>query len=244
MSVTIRLLTALLLAAFVGLAACGGGDDDGENGSTSSSDNGGDGGGLTEADARTLISASLLTPDDLEGEWTIMSDTSQTNEEFAAARPELAGQVEQCGRLFSRTVVNFPADVLNAFIGGETLAFFSQATAYATADGAATCAEEAATRLAEPGALAREFGTVFVNPEAVVVETVDYPQTADGSFAATLTGQINAQGNVVDITILIVAFRDGNVSAVVGSARSGSAPPTDELTPLVDLVLSRIRDNR
>jgi hypothetical protein len=44
---------------------------------------------------------------------------------------------------------------------------------------------------------------------------------------------------VVDLTILIVAFRQGNVAAVVGSAASAN-PSQTELAPLVNLVVSRI----
>ncbi len=68
---------------------------------------------------------------------------------------------------------------------------------------------------------------------------VSYPIVADGSFAATLSGQILVGGAPVDLTVLIVAFRKGNVAAVVGSA-AASAPSTDELAPLVDLVIGRI----
>ena len=89
--------------------------------------------------------------------------------------------------------------------------------------------------------MAKAFGTVFIDPATVVVTPVTYPTIADGSFAATLTGKIEAAGTIVDLTILIVAFRRGNVTAVVGSAAAFD-PPTDELRPLVDLVLGRIKD--
>ena len=67
-----------------------------------------------------------------------------------------------------------------------------------------------------------------------------YPATADGSFAATLTGQINAAGTTIDLTLLIVGFRKGNVTVVVGSVRSGQSPPTDELTPYLQKTLQRV----
>ena len=43
----------------------------------------------------------------------------------------------------------------------------------------------------------------------------------------------------VDLTILVVAFRDGNVTGAVGSAAQ-AAPMTAELKPYVDLVLQRV----
>ena len=68
---------------------------------------------------------------------------------------------------------------------------------------------------------------------------VTFPTIGDGSFAGTLSGQTNANGLVVDLTILIVAFRQGAATAVVGSAAS-AAPSIDELTPLVGIVNRRI----
>ncbi len=194
--------------------------------------------------AQALLAATLLTPRDLRGAWNITSDTTQDNAAAAAADPASAASNQRCGRLLGRTVLNLAADPVNAFLGGQTLSFFSTAVVYATGAGAADCAAEAAQRLARPGQLARAFASVFINPEAVQVALVDYPQIGDGSFAATLTGQANASGTVIDLTILVVGFRTGNVTAAVGSARSGSTPPTVELTPLVNLVLQRISANQ
>jgi hypothetical protein len=203
------------------------------------------GAAFTEADATAILNVVLLAPSDIdEPGWVIQSDTTTNNAAAAAAMPDQAASIERCGRLLSRVVTNFPEDPLSAYLAGTTLAYFSTATVYATGDGAADCAAETATNLAEPGALARQFGTVFANPDAVVVSPVTYDPIADGSFAATLTGQTNAAGTVIDLTIVIVAFRSGNVTAVVGSARSGSTPPLDELTPYVDLVLERIQENQ
>ena len=103
---------------------------------------------------------------------------------------------------------------------------------------------EAASKLSEPGALAKQFGGVFEDPNAVIVSPVGYDAIADGSFAMTLTGQTSAAGTVIDLTPLIVGFRSGNITAVVGSARSGSAPPTSELKQYVSLVLKRIQENQ
>ena len=199
-----------------------------------------------EAAATALINATLLLPEDLDVlvPWTVQSDVTQDNAAFAAALPDQAGDVDTCGRLLGRTVTLQPEDILNAFIGGETLTFFSQLTVYKNDAGATACAELAARRLVAPGALARLFSTVFIDPDAVVVTLVDFPAVADGSFSATLTGQTNAQGTIVDITILVVAFRSGNVSVAVGSVRSGSAPPQDELKQYVDLVLGRLQANQ
>jgi hypothetical protein len=118
------------------------------------------------------------------------------------------------------------------------------ATVYASAEGAGECAIEQGSRLGEPGQLARAFGSLWINPDAVQVTPVDFPQVGDSSFAATLTGQIEAAGTVLDLTVLLVAFQSGNVTGAVGSARSGSTPPADELAPLVDLVIARIEANR
>jgi hypothetical protein len=190
--------------------------------------------------ATTLIESVLLAPKDLpEAGWTVSSDTTQDNAAAAAADPATAASNERCGRLLGRTLTMAPPNSVTAFIGGETVAFFSQVTAYATEAGASDCAAEAATKLQQPGQLARAFGKLFIDPDKLVIAPVEYPTTADGSFAVTLAGQVSAQGFTIDLTLLVVGFRKGNVTAVVGSARNGT-PPVAELTPLVDEVLQRI----
>ena len=200
---------------------------------------------LDETSAAALLDAVMLKPADLSpGTWAVQTDGTATNADAAQADPANADAGTRCGRILGRTVVSQPEDVGTAFIGGETLAYFSMATAYETADGAGDCAIEQGSRLAEPGQLARAFGSLWVDPDAVQVTPVDFPQVGDSSFAATLTGQIEAAGTVLDLTVLIVAFQSGNVTGAVGSARSGSTPPADELAPLVDLVIARIEANR
>jgi hypothetical protein len=195
--------------------------------------------------AKVLVDEASLTPKDLTGPvWNSTSDVTQDNAAAAAADSKSAASNERCGRLLGRTVNNQPQDIVSAFLGGESVAQFSTITVYATEDGAIDCATEAATRYQQPGELARAFGPTFVDPVAVQVALVDYPQVGDGSFAATLTGKVNSAGTVVDITILIVGFRKGNVSAAVGTAHAAGSIPTSELTPLVDLVLQRISANQ
>ena len=197
------------------------------------------------AQAKALLDDASLTPKDLTGPvWNSSSDVTQDNAAAAAADAKNAASNERCGRLLGRTVNNQPQDIVSAFLGGESVAQFSTITVYATEAGAIDCATEAATRYQQPGELARAFGPTFVDPLAVQVALVDYPQVGDGSFAATLTGKVNAAGTVVDITILIVGFRKGNVSAAVGTAHSAGSIPTSELTPLVNLVLQRISANQ
>jgi hypothetical protein len=197
---------------------------------------------FTAAEATAMLDAILLKPADLTGQWTIMSDTTTDNAAAAAANPETAAANERCGRLLGRTLTNQPADITNAFLGGDTLSFFTTATVYANEAGAIDCAAETATRFAEPGAFAESFGELFIDPLAVQVNLVEYPQVGDGSFAATLSGVIEAAGAQIDLTIFIVAWREGAVTTAVGSARSGATPPAEELTPLIDLVQQRILD--
>jgi hypothetical protein len=191
-------------------------------------------------DATAMLDAVLLKPADLPAGWIVQSDSSQDNAAAAQMRPESAASNERCGRLLSRTITNFPPDSISAFLAGTALAFFSTATVYETPEGAADCAAENAIRLAEPGALAREFGNVFIDPDAVIVEPVEFPAVADGAFAANLTGKINAQGTEIDLTILVVALARGNTTAAVGSAYSGADPPVEELRPYVEAVVARI----
>jgi hypothetical protein len=193
----------------------------------------------TLAQATALLDRILIKPPDLPPDWNISSDTSQDNAAAAAADPSSAASNTSCSRLLARTITNMPADVVGTFISGKTVSYFSTATVYATAAGAAQCAALAAQKYTQPGQLARAFGTLFVSPDAVVVTPVSYPTVADGSFAATLAGKVNANGTIVDITLLIVGFRDGNVGAVVGAA-ANEAPPVAEVQPLVDLVVKRI----
>jgi hypothetical protein len=185
----------------------------------------------TAQQGREQVDAGTLTPADLAAGWVVQSDT---------ASAAVGDDATACGLLASRTVANLPADPIAAFLAGGTLSFFSNVTAYATEAGAIECANRAASRFGTPGDLARAFGPLFVDPDAVVVEAFSYPQVADGSIAGTLTGKVNASGTVIDLTVLFVGFRKGNVAAVIGSARSGSVPPADELTPLINLVIGRI----
>ena len=191
------------------------------------------------AKAPALLNAAMIVPADLPAGWTTVSDTSQDNAAAAAADPTTAASNTRCGRLLGRTLVTQPADIVSTYLAGQTVSFFSQATAYATTAGAIDCANEAAGKLTQPGQLARAFGTLFTDPDTVVVTPVQFKQVADGSFAATLAGQTNANGVVVDIVVLVVAFREGNVSMVIGSA-ANTAPSTTELEPLVDLVVGRV----
>ena len=189
--------------------------------------------------AQALLASASLTPKDLPAGWTVMTDTTQDNAAAAASDPAHAASIQRCGRLLGRTVANQPPDVVAAYLGGHSVSFFSAIVVYSTVAGATDCAIESAQRFLQPGELARAFGPLFIDPNAVKVAPVSFPQVADGSFAATLTGKINAAGTVVDLTILVVGLRKGNVTVAVGSAAS-AAPSTSELKPYVDLVVQRI----
>ena len=195
----------------------------------------------TLSDAQAIVNAALISPADVGGGWTIASDTVSDNAAAAAADPRGGASFARCGRLLGRTTLLQPPQdaIARLYLEGETVSFFTLTTVYATDAGAIDCGTEAALRLTEPGELARAFGNVFVNPDAVVVSQVAYPQIGDGSFAATASGKTIAGGFEVDLTVLVVGFRKGNVGAVVGSA-SAAAPSTTELAPHVDRVLARI----
>jgi hypothetical protein len=193
--------------------------------------------------ARALLDEVLLTPADLSGIWTIMTDNTQDNAAALVDDPKQSASFERCGRLLGRTIVNQPDDQVNRYIGGEAVSFFSQATVYATAAGAIDCGAENAARLAQPGELAKAFGALFIDPLAVAITPVDFPPVGESSIAFDLTGDINAAGTTVSLTLLVVSFRSGNVTAVVGSAAAG-APSADEIQPLVNTVLERIRANQ
>ncbi len=200
---------------------------------------------LNETQAKALVDAASLKPVDLGADWVITTDTPQDNAVAAATDPNGGASFGRCGRLTGRLLTNGPKDTTSAYLGGSLVAAFSQLTVYATAAGAADCSAEGAARFAQPGALARAFGTVFTNPDAVVVKPVDYPTVGDGSFATSLTGDINAAGTVVQLQIVIVGFLKGNTSAVVGVAYAPlTTPSTKELKPLVDLVLQRVSANQ
>jgi hypothetical protein len=233
-----------------------GGDSDGDDGSDDGdggSDDGDDGGGTgstgsggtdrtwTEDEARALLNTMLITPGDVSGVWTASADTTTDNAAAAAADPTAGAANERCGRLLGRLLVLMPEDTVERYIGGETVSFFSQGTVYATDEGANDCAIEAAQRFSDCEELAKAFGTIFINPAAVSCVPFDYEQVGDGSFAVGLSGQISAAGTIVELTIKVVAWRQGNVSTVVGMAAAFD-PVIDELRPLVDLVADRISE--
>jgi hypothetical protein len=195
----------------------------------------------TLADAQGIVQSAVLQPGDAGAGWTVMSDQTTDNASAAAADPRGGASFERCGRLTGRVLtLQPPSDQLvSRYLAGQSVSFFTNLNVYATAAGATDCGNEAAARFTEPGELAKQFSAVFVDVTAVVVTSVNYPQVGDGSVAFTLSGKINAAGTVVDLTILIVGFRKGNVAAVVGSAASAN-PSQSELAPLVSLVESRI----
>jgi len=123
------------------------------------------------------------------------------------------------------------------------VSYFSTFTAYATDAGAADCAAESAARLSNCVELAKAFGSIFIDPNAVSCVPFEFPQLANGSLAIGLSGQISAAGQIVNLTIRIVAWRYGNVTSVVGSAAAFD-PSIDELVPLVQTVLDRLESAR
>ena len=259
------MLVSLLLGTLLAFGACGGDDDEGDQdgGDTpeasatvaqggeetpapsETADDGGDDDAppsnepWTQAQAQQLLDTLLVTPEDVPSVWTVMSDTTSDNAAAAATDPAGAASFERCGRLLSRLVVLQPEDVVTRYIGGETVSFFSTATVYATEEGATDCSLEAAQRLAECTELAKLFGSVFIDPAAVTCVPFEHRQVADGSFGIGLTGKISAAGTIVDLTIKVVAWRQGNVTAVAGMAAAFD-PVVEELTPLVDLLEERI----
>lgn len=200
-----------------------------------------DGKTYNETQATTLLADASLTPKDLDAGWTIMTDVSQDNAAAAAADPTVAAANERCGRLAGRVVTNQPPDIVSAYVTGIAVSYFSQLTVYATAAGATDCAAEAANRFAMPGVFARAFGAIFKDPDAVKIQPVDYPPTADSSGAFALTGDIDAAGTTVQLQIVLVSFRKGNVTGVVGTATSPlTNPAVGDLPKYVNLVLQRI----
>jgi hypothetical protein len=258
------LLIASLFAALVIFGACGGDDAEdqpsdgtpdaaktvGGNGedtpeaSGTADDGGGDdaagsGEPWTQEQAQALLNTLLIAPDDVPSVWTVMVDTTSDNAAAAATDPDGGASFERCGRLLGRVLVLQPEDVVTRYIGGETVSFFSQGTVYATTEGATDCAAEAAERLSNCPELAKAFGSVFIDPAAVSCVPFEYEQVGDGSIGIGLAGKISAAGTIVDLTIKVVAWRQGNVSAVAGMAAAFD-PIVEELRPNVDLMVERI----
>lgn len=199
---------------------------------------------FTIEQAQMIVDTVPLAPEDLPSVWNIGTDTTTDAATAAANNPENAASIERCGNLLSTLQVLAPPmeDLTSRYIGGEQVSYFTNLTVYATDEGATDCANEAAAEFtSDPMALAEAFGSVFVDPAAVVITPVEFPQVGEGSFATNLTGTVSAGGFEVSITILIVAWRQGNVSAVVGSAASFDPPP-DDLHQYVELVAERIAD--
>jgi hypothetical protein len=182
-----------------------------------------------------------LVPTDAGPGWAVSTDVVSDNATAAAADPSRGASFERCGRLTGRTVaLQPPMDQLAPrYLDGQSVAFFTSMTVYATDAGAIDCGNEAASRFGSCADLARAFGTLFIDPNQVTCAPADFTQVGDGSIAGTLTGKILAGGLEVDLTVLAVAFRKGNVGAIVGSA-AASAPSSAELAPLVDRVIGRI----
>jgi hypothetical protein len=198
---------------------------------------------FTLEQAQSIVTTVPLTPDDLPSRWMIGTDTTTDAATAKTNNPENAASIDRCQQLLSRLVVNSPVqeDLTSRYLGGENVSYFTTVTVFATDEGATDCGNEAAARFTDCLALATVFGTVFVDPAAVVCEPVEFPQVGAGSFATNLTGTVSAGGFDVTVTILIVAWRQGNVSAVVGSA-AAEAPDVADLHGYVGLVAQRIAD--
>jgi polyhydroxybutyrate depolymerase len=194
---------------------------------------------IAEAAAPATLDAAMILPADLGPTWKVVSDNTLDNAGAEAVDSNIAGSAQRCGRLLGRTVVTQPSTIVNDYLTGKTVSYFSQATLYATTTGAVDCANADVARYRHPGQLARAFGTVFVDPDKVVVEPVDFPQIGDGSAAVTLRGQTNASGTVVDIVVLAAVYRQGSVVGILGSV-AWKVPSTSELSPLVDKVVQRV----
>lgn len=198
----------------------------------------------TDADAQRLVTNAAIMPADIDPTWKVQTDTTSDNAQAAAADPAAGASATRCGRLLGRTLISQPPDVVGAFLTGLPVAIFSQVTVYATDAGAADCAAEAAQRLSSCVELAKTLGQLFIDPAQVKCDPVTYPQVGDGSFAVRLTGTINASGTQVDLSILIIAYRLGNVSVAVGSAHSAGSIEPSELTGYINLLNQRIGANR
>lgn len=188
-----------------------------------------------------MVQSVPLQTSDAGAGWVVLTDAVTDNAAAAAADPVAGASFARCGRLLGRTLALQPAadQIVPRYLGGQSVSFFTNMTVYATDVGAIDCAAEAAGRLSNCADLARAFGTLFVDPAQVTCAPVNFPQVGDGSITGTLKGKVLASGVEVDLTILAVAFRKGNVGVIVGSAAAG-APSTSELAPLVDRVISRI----
>jgi hypothetical protein len=236
-------LVAVLLGTLLAFGACGGGGDgqpsDATPAASATSEEGATGEPWTQERAEALLATLLITPEDVPSVWTVMNDLPADNATAATTDPNAGASFERCRRLYGRTLVLQPEDVVSRYIGGETVSFFSQATVYATTEGAADCAAEAAQRLSSCPELAKAFGGVFIDPAAVSCVPFDYEQVGDGSIGIGLTGKISAAGTIVDLTIKVVAWRQGNVTLVAGMAAAFD-PVVEELRPNVDLLVERI----
>jgi hypothetical protein len=117
---------------------------------------------------RLAIGRDRAQAGDIAGEWNIQNDTTTDNEAAAAQSPDQAPSIERCGRLLGRTVVLQPSDTVTRYIGGQAVSFFTNATVFATPQGVADCAAEAAARFQDQGELVKAFGSLFVRPAEVI----------------------------------------------------------------------------
>jgi hypothetical protein len=203
----------------------------------------------TIEEARALLETLPIVPADLTSVWNIGTDTVADNAAAAATDAAGAGSYERCGRLLSRLVVNMaPQDqTVSRYIGGETVSYFSQFVVYATDAGAADCAAENLQRFVSGGCveIAKAFGSIFIDPAAVSCVPFAFPALGSNETGGGigLTGQISAAGQIVNLTIRVVAFRYGNVTAVLGSAAAFD-PSIEELVPLAETLLERLAATR
>ena len=129
-------------------------------------------------------------------------------------------------------------------LAGQPVAYFSNVAVFASAEGATFCYQDALQRGAEGGggSLGRQFGTLFVDPDNVVVTPVEFPTLGEQSLALTVSGDTLAQGNRVGIVVLLVTFRQGPATATVGAVKAVLTPTQAEVEPLARLVSQRIQE--
>jgi hypothetical protein len=192
---------------------------------------------------RDKLSRVAILTDDLGPGFTVLSDEYIDNAQAAVGQADPTTTqtfLDGWGRVLGRTVVYMAEDAAEAALAAQSVSFFSNVNAFEDTAGASQYYAVATSMIDEGAGTIANFEDLFVDVSAVRVEPYEFPSVGDESSAFTLTGDTEAEGQIYSATVLLVALREGPVTAFVGSVRIVVPPDVPEVERLAQLLIDRI----
>lgn len=194
-------------------------------------------------EVRDKLSRVAILMDDLGPGFTVLSDEYIDNAQASAGQADPATTqtfLDGWGRVLGRTVVYMAEDATGAALAAQSVSFFSNVNAFQDTSGASQYYAVATSMIGQGAGAVADFEDLFVDVSAVQVEPYEFPSVGEESSAFTLTGDMEAEGELYSATVLLVALREGPVTAFLGSVRIVVPPDVPEVERLAELLVDRI----